>query len=111
MGPHSTWFSFIPGYEHLRENLQATLRRGWTCQLFQATHFEIDHILGGLLVFLVLSLLAIRYAISIRTSGDKGAVPPPRFGARTLLETFCDLVYSLMEGPMGAKHARRFLPL
>ena len=111
MGPHSTWFSFFSGYEHLRQNLEITLGREWTWQIFQATHFEIDHILGGLLVFLVLTLLGIRYAISIRTSGDRGAVPPPRFGARALVETFCDLVYGLMEPPMGAKHARRFLPL
>jgi F-type H+-transporting ATPase subunit a len=111
MGPHSTWFSFFSGYEHLRQNLEITLGREWTWQIFQATHFEIDHILGGLLVFLVLTLLGIRYAISIRTSGDRGAVPPPRFGARALVETFCDLVYSLMEGPLGAKHARKFLPL
>jgi F-type H+-transporting ATPase subunit a len=111
MGPHATWFSFFSGYEPLRESLEVYFGREWTWQIFQATHFEIDHILGGILVFLVLSLLGIRYALSIRASGDRGAVPPSRFNARALIETFCDLVYSLMEGPMGAKQARRFLPL
>jgi F-type H+-transporting ATPase subunit a len=111
MGPHATWFSFFPGYEHLRENLEVYLGRQWTWQIFQATHFEIDHILGGLLVFLVLTLFAFRYAMSIRFSGDGGAVPPPRFGIRTLFETFGDMVFGLMEGPMGAKNARRYLPL
>jgi len=111
MGPHATWFSFFPGYEGLRTSLEGALGRRWTWQVFQTTHFEIDHILGGLLVVLVLSFLAIRYALSIRASGDRGAVPPPRLGIRALLETFADLVYSLMEGPMGAQNARRFLPL
>jgi F-type H+-transporting ATPase subunit a len=111
MGPHSTWFSFFPGYETLRGNLEIYFGREWTWQVFQATHFEIDHILGGLLVFLALALLAFRYALSVHFSGDGGAVPPARFGARALLETFADLVYSLMVGPMGAKNARRYLPL
>ena len=111
MGPHSTWFSFLPGYETWRYNLQFYFGREWTWQVFQATHFEIDHILGGLLVFAVLTLLAVRYWLSVRFSGDGGAVPPPRFGARALLETFGDMVFGLMEGPMGAKNARRYLPL
>jgi F-type H+-transporting ATPase subunit a len=111
MDPHSTWFSFFPGYETLRDNLEIYFGREWTWQVFQATHFEIDHILGGLLVFLALALLAFRYALSVHFSGDSGAVPPARFGARALLETFADLVYGLMEGPMGAKNARRYLPL
>jgi F-type H+-transporting ATPase subunit a len=111
MGPHSTWFSLFPGYQTLRENLEIYFGRAWTWQVFQATHFEIDHILGGVLVFLVLSLFAIRYFLSIRSSGDGGAVPPSRFGIRALLETFADMVYGLMEGPMGAKNARKYLPL
>jgi F-type H+-transporting ATPase subunit a len=111
VGPHATWFSFLPEYETWRANLQFYLGRKWTWQVFQATHFEIDHILGGLLVFLVLTLLAVRYWLSVRTSADGGAVPPPRFCARALLETFGDMVFGLMEGPMGAKNARKYLPL
>ncbi len=111
MGPHSTWFSFFPWYGELRHDLAPHFERNWTWQVFQATHFEVDHILGGLLVLLVLTLLGIRYWHSVHSSGDGGAVPPPKFGVRALLETFADLVYSLMEGPMGAKNARRYLPL
>jgi F-type H+-transporting ATPase subunit a len=111
MGEHTTWFSFFPGYETLRANLEIYLGRDWTWQVFQATHFEIDHILGGLLVLLVLTLLAIRYALSVHGSGDRGAVPAPRVGVRSLMETFADMIYGLMEGPMGTKNARRYLPL
>ena len=50
MGPHSTWYDFLPGYETLKHNLQIYLGRDWTWQVFQATHFEIAHILGGVLV-------------------------------------------------------------
>ncbi len=111
MGPHSTWFSFFPGYEKLRENLEIYFGRDWTWQVFQSTHFEIDHILGGLLVFVLLGLFGVGYALSIHRSGDGGAVPARRFGLRGLFETFGDMVYGLMEGPMGPKNARKYLPL
>lgn len=111
MGPHASWFAFFPGYETLRHNLQAYFGRTWTWQVFQSTYFEIDQILGGILVLLVLALLALRYWYSVHTAEDGGAVPPPKFGARALLETFGDLVYGFMEGPMGPVAARRFLPL
>jgi F-type H+-transporting ATPase subunit a len=111
MGPHSTWFEFLPGYEALRDNLQFYLGRQWTWQVFTATHFEINHMLGGLLVVLVLAFLAVRYAASVRKASDGGAVPPPHFCLRNLLETFGDMIYGLMEGPLGAKNARRYLPL
>ena len=62
MGPHNTWFDFLPGYHTLRENLQHYLGREWTWQMFQATHFQLDHVFGGLLVFLFLAFGAFRYA-------------------------------------------------
>jgi F-type H+-transporting ATPase subunit a len=111
MGPHSTWFSFFPGYETLRGNLEIYFGRKWTWQVFQATHFEIDHILGGLLVFLLLTLFAFRYAMSVHKAADGGAVPPPRFCLRNLIEILGDMIFGLMEGPMGAKNARKYLPL
>lgn len=111
MGEHSTWFSLFPGYETLRGNLELYFGRDWTWQVFQATHFEIDHVLGGLLVLLLLTLLGLYYWYSVRRSGDGGAVPPAKFGVRALLETFADMIYGLMEGPMGTRNARRYLPL
>jgi F-type H+-transporting ATPase subunit a len=111
MGPHSTWFEFLPGYQTLRDNLQFYLGRKWTWQVFTSTHFEINHILGGLLVFLVLAFFAARYASSLRRASDGGAVPPPQFCLRNFMELLGDMIFGLMEGPMGAKNARRYLPL
>jgi F-type H+-transporting ATPase subunit a len=111
MGPHSTWFALFPGYETLKENLQFYLGRRWTWQVFTSTHFEIDHLLGGLLVFLLLAFFAVRYGTSVRRASDGGAVPPPHFCLRNFLEILGDMIYGLMEGPMGAKNARRYLPL
>ncbi|MGG7380810.1 F0F1 ATP synthase subunit A, partial [Escherichia coli] len=45
------------------------------------------------------------------SSGDAGLIPPPRFGLRNLFEMLADAVYGLMEGVLGPKDAKRFLPL
>jgi F-type H+-transporting ATPase subunit a len=111
MGPHSTWFQLFPGYDTLKANLEIYFGRQWTWQVFQATHFQVDHLLGGLLVFLLLSLFAVRYSMSVRGAADGGAVPPGKVCLRNFLELLGDMVYGLMEGPMGAKNARKYLPL
>src|SRR4051812_18923994 len=111
MGPHTTWFDFLPGVEKLKENLHIYLGRRWTWQMFQATHFEITHILGGALVLLFLTFGALRYASAVDRAGDAGLVPPPRFSLRNLFEMLADMVYGLVESTMGPKEAKRYLPL
>jgi F-type H+-transporting ATPase subunit a len=109
--PHTTWFDFLPGYATLRDNLAHYLGRRWTWQMFQATHFQLDHVMGALLVFLFVAFGALRYATAVGASGDAGLVPPPRFGLRNLFEMLADTIFNLMANVMGEKEARRFLPL
>ena len=111
MSPHATWFDFLPGYETLRQNLQIYLGRQWTWQMFQATHFQIDHVMGALLVVLFLFFGATRYAAAVGGAGDAGLVPPPRFGLRNLFEMLSDTIFGLMVSVMGEKEAKRYLPL
>jgi len=111
MGPHITWFNFLPGYRALHENLKVYLGREWTWQMFQATHFQLDHIFGGILVVLFLAYGAFRYAAKVNRAADAGLVPPPQFGMRNLFEMLSDTIYNLMVSVMGEKEARRYLPL
>ena len=111
MPPHASWLHFLPGYQALHENLARLLGRQSTWQIFQATHFELDHVAGALLVFLFLLFGAARYATAVGASGDAGLVPPPRFGLRNLFEMLSDTIFNLMASVMGEKDARRFLPL
>lgn len=111
MGPHTTWFDFLPGYESLKHTLQTYLGRDWTWQAFQATHFEITHILFGIVVLLFLAVGALRYRASVSAGGDAALLPPRRFNLRALFEGLADMVFGLVEGVMGAKNARRYLPL
>ena len=80
--------------------------------MFQATHFQLDHVLGALLV------------LAVPASTAPSATPPPstapataawcrrpRFGLRNLFEMLADTIFNLMASVMGEKEARRYLPL
>ncbi len=110
MGPHATWFDFFPGYDGLRGELQQSLGRKWTWQVFQSTHFEISHSLFAILVVALLSVGALAYSATVSRGGDTALLPPPKFNLRALFEGLADMVFGLLEGVMGEKNARKYLP-
>ena len=111
MGPHSTWFDYLPGYANLRVFLAHYLARDWTWQMFQSTYFGIEHVVGAVIVLAFLVGGAAYYRKSVDRAQDAGLVPPPRFGLRNLFEMLADTIFNLVEGVMGEKEARRYLPL
>jgi F-type H+-transporting ATPase subunit a len=110
MNPHLTWFELLPGYHALEEALRGPLQRTWTWQVFQATHFEITHVLVGLVVALLLALGAASYRRAVSKLGAEAILPAPRISVRAAFEGLADTVFNLLEGVMGEKNARRFLP-
>jgi F-type H+-transporting ATPase subunit a len=110
MGPHGTWFDFIPGIEAWKAQAKQHLGREWTWQVFQATYFEITHVLVAALVVLLLILGAVGYKRQIQRLGDAAVLPPTRLGLRAVFEGLADIVFGLLEGVMGEKQARKFLP-
>ena len=110
MGPHGTWFDFIPGLEGLQTQLQQVLGRRWTWQVFQTTHFEITHVLVALLVAVLVAAGAFSYRASVQRLADEAILPPPRLNIRAIFEGLADAVFALLEGVMGEKNARKYLP-
>lgn len=110
MGPHATWFDFIPGFDGLRAQLGESLGRRWTWQVFQATHFEITHVLYAFVVALLLLLGGAAYRAKVSRLTDADVLPPKRFGVRALFEGLADMVFGLVEGIMGEKNARKYTP-
>jgi F-type H+-transporting ATPase subunit a len=110
MGPHGTWFDFIPGIKGLEGDLHGTLARTWTWQSLQATHFEITHMLIALLVVLLITAGTIVYASSVKRLGDEAILPPSKLGTRAIFEGLADMVFGLLDGVMGPKNARKYLP-
>lgn len=110
MNPHQTWFHLLPGWQHLEEFAAHYL--WWPAFLaFDATHFTLGHVVCALLVVVLLTVAAMRYRRAIAGGGEDLLVPPRGLGVRNLLEMFTDAVLKMMAGVMGARHARRFLPL
>jgi F-type H+-transporting ATPase subunit a len=110
MGAHDTWFDLIPGYKELTARLQEPLGRDWTWQVFQATHFELTHVMIAIIVALLLIALASKYRTTVKVLGEEAILPAPRLSVRALLEGLADMVFGLIESVMGEKNARKYLP-
>lgn len=110
MGPHGTWFDFIPGLDGLKASLHEPLSRKWTWQVFQTTHFEITHIIVAAIVVLLIAMGAMAYSRGVAKLGDEAILPAPKLGTRAIFEGLGDAVFGLLEGVMGAKNAKKYLP-
>src|SRR5262252_6064039 len=111
MGPHSTWFDYLPGLQNLDRLLAGPLTRRWTWQVFQTTHFEITHVIIGAIVTVLLILGAFSYSRSVRKlSTEQALLPSPRLSVRAIFEGLADAVMGMLDGVMGEKNARKYLP-
>jgi F-type H+-transporting ATPase subunit a len=71
---------------------------------------KIEHVLGWLLVFLIVSALGI--AVGNKVRDVKAAlVPDSKLTVRSFFELFVETVYGQMKAQMGAEAAKFFLPL
>jgi F-type H+-transporting ATPase subunit a len=110
MGPHGTWFDFIPGMEALKAQAHENLGRRWTWQVFQSTYFEITHVLVAAIVVLLLVLGTMAYRARVNSLGENAILPERSFNLRALFEGLGDIVFGVLEGVMGEKNARKYLP-
>jgi F-type H+-transporting ATPase subunit a len=118
MGEETTWFDFLPGAHNIKAMAAHLLGREtpdqgffFRWQMFGDSSFTLAHVCGALLVLAFVMVGAMAYRAAVARGGEAAIVPPARFGLRNLFEMFTDAVMSIAEGVMGAKNARRFLPL
>lgn len=107
MGEHETWFHLIPGVRSAEHGLAESFGQGW---FFGAPLHGLPHVIMGLFVLGLLFVLGSRYRAHLAAAGDGGVVPESRFNARSVVEIICDAVLGMLEGIMGKKAARSFLP-
>ncbi len=110
MGPHGTWFDFIPGLDAWKLQAKERLGREWTWQVFQSTYFEITHVLMAALVVLLLALGTFSYRRKVNRLGEAAVLPERRLNLRAVFEGLADMVFGLLQGVMGDKNARKYLP-
>ncbi|HEY0706903.1 MAG TPA: F0F1 ATP synthase subunit A [Polyangia bacterium] len=111
MGPHGTWFDFIPGMKELEAAAKERLGREWTWEVFQATYFEISHVLIAAFVVLLLILGTAAYRRRVTALGEDAVLPEKRLNLRSIFEGLADMVFGILDGIMGEKNARKHLPL
>lgn len=115
MSEHGTWLDFlaakIPALEGLSHSLQGSMERTWKWQMFQGTHWTINHVIFAVLVMLFIAYGAMKFRSAVSQKGLKGLVPPKGVGMRNLFESLTDVTFGLMVTVMGEKEAKRFLPL
>lgn len=113
MGEHGTWFDYLhqfSWFQSLSHKAEGALGRDWQWMMFGPSHFTLTHVLVSMLVLLIVIMGALRFRAQLR--GDRGGLVPPRrmtFG--NFFEIMAEAVYGMVEGAMGAKHAKRFFPL
>jgi F-type H+-transporting ATPase subunit a len=114
MGEHGTWFDYLNRFDSWRSfNHWADdkLSRGWKAVVFQETHFTLTHVLITMLVVLFTIWGALAFMKGLRTSDDKGIVPPRKMNLRNFFEYTAESLYGFVEGAMGEKNAARFYPM
>ena len=102
-----TWFSKI----EVIADLEAKLGQAVGDSLLYGKEVtDVHQVTIGLLVFGIVSVLAIRFRSSIRKDPQKGLIPKSRFGFTSVFEVITEYTYGTMAGIMGEKAARHFLP-
>ena len=106
MPEHQSWFKFLPGYETIRAAIERHLGR----TVLEHQTQDVQHLGGFLLVFILLVLLGVMVNRRIRDA-KAAAIPDEKLTVRTVFELVTEMALRQMEGLMGPREARMFLPL
>jgi F-type H+-transporting ATPase subunit a len=106
MPEHTTWFAFLPNYQHFATLLQTWAGPTWV----NHSDLDIQHTLGALLVALILVLIALALRSTLKDE-KRAIIPDDRFTLRNFIELIAEIVLGYMEEIMGKKASRYFFPL
>ncbi|MCS6857393.1 MAG: F0F1 ATP synthase subunit A [Sandaracinaceae bacterium] len=119
MPEHESWFSlYLPALFHLVEgwaqrlNSAITGHEGtWIAgEPYGHKGASVDHVVSAAFVVLVVGSTAFRVGSKFREF-PQAIIPEERLTLRTFFEILIEAVLRMMEGIMGKKAARHFLPL
>lgn len=110
MDHHTSWFSWLPGYQDLHHYLNEHYRHTILFPGGEGATFEtVHHIFAAALVVIVLMLLSL-YARARVKDVEKALIPPSRFGVVAFFEIILDAVMGMMKGVIGPEY-KRYVPL
>ena len=108
MGEHDTWFHLLPGARNLEATLAHSLGKTWIGG--EDVH-ALPHVFMAVFVFVLLIFIGLRYKASLAAAPDGGVIPESKLNARSFVEIVLDATMGVMNGVMGEKAAKKFLPL
>ncbi len=100
MDHHTSWFSFLPGYQNLVHYLEGT-------QVFGEST-SAGHIYGGVLVASLLMIGSL--LVSAHFNKETSVVPKSNLGLSNLFELFTESIAGMMEGIIGHDY-KRYIPM
>lgn len=105
MDHHTTWLSFIYGYDALQDFI-----RSWGAHGVLGNPTVIQHVVAGWLVALVVFAMSLRTRGAISRAGMGAVVPGPEVSVRNIMEVVAEALYAQMQQIIG-KDAKRYFPV
>jgi F-type H+-transporting ATPase subunit a len=113
MDHHTSWFSFLPGYQwaldQLNDRYRHTIVYSGGIMPEGAEFATLHHVVAAALVALILLVLSL-VARARLNDLEKSIVPPSRFGVVAFFELVIETVLSMMKGILGHEY-RRYAPV
>lgn len=110
MDHHTSWFSWVPGYQALLNYLNANYRHTILFPGGEGVRIEVvHHVFAAILVVLVLAVMSLYARAKVRDV-EKAIIPPSRFGVVAFFELILDAVMGMMQGVLGDGY-KRYVPL
>ena len=107
MDHHTSWFSFMPGYQNLLHYVQE--HYGSTEKMAKGGITTVHHIYAAVLVLLILVVTSTLARMRLRDM-EKAIIPPSRFGVVAAYELFLETLFGLMEQIIGPTY-KRYVPV
>lgn len=107
MDHHTSWFSYMPGYENLLAFMKA--RGDHTELLADGGMTTVHHIYAAVLVSIILMVMALMARGRIQDT-ENAIVPPRQFGVVAFFELFLEALLGLMQQIIGPSY-KRYVPV
>ena len=109
MDHHTTWLSWLPGYQELHQYLNAHYSNHvWFP--FGGHHYEtVHHIYAAAIVILLLLAMSL-WARAKISNIEEAIIPPSSFGVVAFIELFLDALMGMMKGVIGSDY-KRYVPM
>jgi F-type H+-transporting ATPase subunit a len=107
MDHHTSWFSFIPGYQSFLHYVQE--HSGQTEKMNRDGISTVHHVYAAVIVMVIIALLSLVARMRIADT-EKAIVPPKKFGIVAFFELFLEVLFNLMESIIGPTY-KRYVPV